>query len=347
VNPTFQLDDNITLITSINLYENYWLGDRRTGPSQAGAGSTTGDGSDNISLRQGYLQMPLAGGTLRIGRQLANWGFGLTTSNDARDRFTYLKRIGNITALAVYDKRQEGLIDNNDQDGDMIALAAIGMAGGFQWGLLVDYWDGDSAAPGGYVLENLWGIHPYIAGKAGPVGIKAAANFLFGDNKGLWGNDSIALFVRADMDFGPVFLEGQVLYVQDGGLVDTGFDTFSSLISNQSRNDVNPLNVGLNMGGLGNNGDDQVLFAVRATYSVTEEFKLIGAVGYVEAKDQYGLKGMGTDDTFLEFGFDYAVNRQVSFFGNYGIILGDAKKAKGPFDKQGLQAMGAGVRAKF
>lgn len=358
VKPTFQLDDNITLITSINLYQNYWLGDRRTGPGQTGAGSTTGDGSDNISLEVGYLQMPLAGGTLRVGRQLANWGFGLTTTNDGRDRVTYLKRIGNITGLAVYDKRQEGAIDNNDQDGDMVALAAIGMAGGFQWGALVDYWDGDSFAAGGYTLQSLWGFHPYISGKAGPVGIKAAANFLFGDGDGnsptggnLWNNDSIALFVRADMDFGPVFVEGQILYVQDGGLVDTGFDTFSNLINNASRNDFNPMRV-MNMGGLGHDGDDQMLFAIRATYAVNEQFKLIGAVGQVDNEDQYvgyfgTPKGMGTNETFFDLGFTYAVNRQVSFFGNYGQIMGDQKKAAGPYDFQGISAMAAGIRAKF
>lgn len=357
VKPTFQLDDNITLITSINLYQNYWLGDRRTGPGQTGAGSTTGDGKDNISLEMGYLQMPLAGGTLRVGRQLANWGFGLTTTNDGRDRVTYLKRIGNITGLAVYDKRQEGAIDKNDQDGDMLALAAIGMAGGFQWGVLVDYWDGDSKAVGGYVLEDLWGIHPYISGKAGPVGIKAAANVMFGNDKtngfGYWENDNVALFVRADMDFGPVFVEGQILYVQDGGLVDTGFDTFSNLIGNASRNDFNPMRIGsAAMGGFGTEGDDQMLFAIRATYALNDQFKLIGAVGQVDMEDQYKgfygtAGGLGTNETFFDLGFTYAVNRQVSFFGNYGQIMGDQKKATGNYDYQGISAMAAGIRAKF
>jgi hypothetical protein len=353
VKPTFKLDNNISLVTSITLYEANWLGDHRLA---GGAGSNAGDGSENISLDLGYLQMPLAGGTLRVGRQEANWGHNLTITEDGRDRVLYMKRIGGVTTLAVYDKRQEGAInDDGDQDGDMYAVGAIGMASGWMWGILADYWDGkapyDYAGttpalnPGGYVLEDLLGIHPFISGKAGPVGIKAAANYLTGngDGLGLWSNDSLSMFVRAEMEMGALKLEGQVLYVMDGGLVDTGFDTFSSMISNAPRNTRNVMNL-RNMGGLGGDDDDQTLVAVRATFAMNDSLKLIGAFGSADAEDQYNgyfgtPPGFGWKATFVEAGVDYALTKQVGFFGKVGSLDIDGGDR--------LTAMSAGVKAAF
>lgn len=108
-------EDGVKVNTRVILYDQIWQGDRR---ASGAAGSNISDHSDNIALDYGYMNLPLGHGfSFRVGRQEANWGNCFTTCNDRRDRIALFKQIGYTTLIALYDKRQEGLININNDGG--------------------------------------------------------------------------------------------------------------------------------------------------------------------------------------------------------------------------------------
>lgn len=374
IKPTFKLENNISLVTSITLYQNNWLGDHRftgvtnhAGLGVGGIGSVAGDGSERMQLDLGYLQMPLAGGTLRVGRQAASWGHEFGGSNDRRDRILYMKRLGSVTGIAIYDKRREGSLVEPKDDGNMWLLAAIGNTAGWLWGVDLAYWDGKENADinagvigtgnfNAYWLKKVFTVQPFFKGKiGGKVELSGAANFMSGDgyangvtrnwaNDGVWANDSLAYFVKAGMEMGKVKLEGQLAQVIDGGLVGNGWDSFSSLINNTNDNDPNPINIAT-LGGLGDDKDDQMLVAIRATAAVADGLTIKGALGWFEKKNDHAATSNKASEMFADLGVEYAMSKEVTLFATYGMIMGDEAPVVATNQSRGDATIGAGYSA--
>ncbi len=101
------------------------------------------------------MQFPLAGWTVRVGRQEANWAFNFLTSDDRRDRILALRKFGGVTVIGLMDKRAEGSLTNDKADGDLFAAAAIGVNNGWLWGVLPGYWNATKPTDGGsYALAE-------------------------------------------------------------------------------------------------------------------------------------------------------------------------------------------------
>ncbi len=116
----FKDEDGVEFKGRLILNDQHWQGDRRVANA---AGSNVSDHEDNIALDYGYLKVPFGSGfSAQVGRQAANWGNHFTTCDDRRDRIALFKQIGYTHLIALYDKRQEGLVNVNDDDGNLAAL---------------------------------------------------------------------------------------------------------------------------------------------------------------------------------------------------------------------------------
>ncbi|MDZ7794443.1 MAG: hypothetical protein U5P10_12365 [Spirochaetia bacterium] len=313
--PTFDLGGDVKVHVGLRLYDQYWSGDHR---KPGGGGVTEWDDSsstENFGLDIGYVEMPFLGGKLSVGRQEANWGHGLTTSGDRRDRIAYqydLDKVlgGPLSLLALYDLRQDVGIEDVSSNGHLFAAAAVGynLQSKILWGLLGGYFVGDATATPPFLLDSVAIVGPFMEGPAGPIDLKFAAHTMFpidndrdtfGDlnedgtfgginteSGGLWNTFNFAAMLRPALDFSKVsdlqpqvlVVEAQGLFVFNGALVEPGFDTFSSMIGNSGRNTVNPTNV-FNMGGAGYEDDHQALASARVNYEVSPGLNAIVAGG--------------------------------------------------------------------
>jgi pimeloyl-ACP methyl ester carboxylesterase len=210
----YKANEKASFHSRILLYDNLWKGDRR---SANAAGSNVSDHEDNISLDYGYLEMDFGSGiNLRVGRQIASWGHDFNTGDDRRDRIFLSKQIGYAKIFAIYDKRQEGQLNVNKDDGDMYSVGAAAFYKGWLVGTYVAYWNGYAPYVGqtietshshsfkltgttyntdtqvtsteyyqnGYVLDDVWCVSPFVDGKIGKLEVKSTLTFLDGNGRG-------------------------------------------------------------------------------------------------------------------------------------------------------------------
>lgn len=328
-------ESGVALRTRTYLYENNWLGDRR---ASGGAGSDIDSGEDNIALDYGYIDIPFAETwKFTTGRMPANWAFNFVTDDDRRDRIMLSNNfgqtaIGNVTALAIYDKRQEGLINIRKDDGDMYALATVTQTGNWQWGLLLDCWHGyadyqgiNPGDPDGYVLDELWSFAPFVYSKIEDLELSWALHYMDGngDDRGFWSNQSYSTFIRMGYDLAPFKVEVQGMYVSDGALVGAGWDSFSCLIQNDLRNDPNPIKLS-GVGGIGVDDDDQWLTALRFSGRLFDN--AVGwsvAGGYVDTENDSPGNLYGLKEAFFDIQGSYRFLKTLEVFGKAGIFTGD------------------------
>ena len=415
--PTFDLGGDVKLHVGLRLYDQYWFGDHRKqedggGVTEWGQVGTDPQDADEdfvterIGLDVGYVELPLFGGQLSVGRQEANWGHGLTTADDRRDRVAYQYDLddvlgGPLSLLAIYDLRQSIGPDDISSDGHLFATAAVGynLDTEILWGLLGGYWAGDATADPPFVLDSVALVGPFMEGPVGPVDLKFAAHTIFPvdndrtplldinddgevgglqtESGGLWNTFNFATMLRPSLDFSEVtdlqpqvlVVEAQGLFVFNGGLVEPGFDTYSSMIGNAGRNTVNPTNV-FNMGGTGYEDDHQMLGAARVNYEIFPGLNAIVAGGvyhfFEYERDVDNSWAFGLDpgsviaedetvraeitDFFVDVGLQYAVTEQATLFANYGWLGDDTSKmtyAAGAEEGDPRHQVSAGVEVSF
>ncbi len=229
---TFKADGNVSVSTRIILADGAFTGD------DYAAGTYRNNSGDTVSLDYGYIQAPIAGWTFRLGRQTANWANCFVTCDDRRDRLLTMKRFGGTTVILINDKRASTGDDETTAtgEGDMYAAAAVGVVSGWQWGFLVAKWLGEP----GYALQDVWEVSPTIKGKFGNFKVEGALDILGGGNKAnnaYFTETAVSAYVRGSLEVSSVNVEAQVVVGADGGLVPSGFDSFSILLGNNPDND--------------------------------------------------------------------------------------------------------------
>jgi hypothetical protein len=299
-----------------------WAGDRR---HSGGSGSDyiSGDNVDSLSLDLAYLQYKGDDGWLfRVGRQEASWAYGFNIQDDRRDRILAMKTImtdgGYVGLIALYDLRfskdfsQNSATPLSTGDLDMYTIAAIGNQNGLDWGILWGYFDGESVSdfpneiPNAYYIDNFHNISPYLGKTIGNFSFKGAANINLSDASDeqaiyFWGNNSWAAFLEAGYQITPEFqLQAQIASIADGGQVGRGWDSYSMLINNSPRNEINPTRTEF-FGGLGNfngnTGEDGTIYGLRANWNLSDELKFTFAVGRMELD----LYNADKNDTLPEY----------------------------------------------
>lgn len=340
-----------------------WAGDRR---HSGGSGSnyTSDNNVDSFSLDLAFLEYKGADGWLfRAGRQEANWAYGFNIADDRRDRILAMKSImtdgGYAAILGIYDLRfsdeysDSAVTPVSTDDLSMYTLAVMGNQNGLDWGLAWSYFDGASApdfpneVSNPYYIDYFHNISPYLGKTIGDFSIKGAANINVSDASKdqkiyFWGNNSWAAFVETGYQFTPEFqVQLQVAGMGDGGQVGRGWDSYSMLINNSSRNEINPTRTEY-FGGFGdfdgNGGENGTIAGMRANWKASDDLTVTVAAGRMEL-DLYN-SDTARDNTYGNF-FDVKALYQ---FGPSSTIEVRAGHADGDIDDTAIMTT---LRANF
>ena len=288
-------------------------------------------GNRNVELDYGYLRFPLFGGAVQVGRQVDNWNFDFTVSDDRRDRLSFIRRIGGVTMVAAYDRRQSEDQRLRALNGDQYQIALLGApTDDVEMGLAIAAFEsgaggtgdaidelaarrgtspGDDDFPTAFDERGALYVAPWITARHGDFRYTLGGHRIGGGRGDAFSQQTWGGFLRGGFHFTPEFsLEGQLVYGEDGTLVAPGFDTFSSLINNSPRNDRSATTIErLNLGGFGSRaerGDEVMLLATRATYEgVAWTFQ--GAVGNASYDRTQGGNRVDEDVLFVDFQIAY------------------------------------------
>lgn len=340
--------------TRIELAGDRWSGDQR-GYNARGRGFNTDNRGDNVRVDLAFLQIPMKYGLLRVGRQESNWNNCFLVCDDRRDRVIFLTRFGNVSAFIGYDRRQDTAGFYSADDGNQIFPGMVAqLSENWSLGFLYVHWlnnydgnlvdtdpaiidtnnDGipDSAAPGSvgarntYVLSNTNLISPYVQGKVGPVDVSFGGNWLDNGNVkanqtpeqgDYFTNDAWSGYFRLGAELGMFELKAQYVGAYDGGLISTGFDTYSSLINSSPESTANPTSLYQMGRDLGRDGFDQTLAIGSVAVNVTPKFALRGAVGFLDID----TANNGSDSsTVYDVQASYQLNEAVRTWATLGML---------------------------
>ncbi|MES1930565.1 hypothetical protein SADO_14984 [Salinisphaera dokdonensis CL-ES53] len=349
-------ETGVEVHTRIELAGDRWSGDDRGYTGTSGQAFNNTNRGDNVRLDLGFVQIPFKFGLLRVGRQEANWNNCFLVCDDRRDRALFLTKLGNISAFIGYDRRQDSDQFYNEDNGDQIFPGFVAPLWDSGWSLgflyvhylnsyngdlvdtdpvLIDT-DGDgipdAAADGStgvrsaYALSNANLFSPYMQGKVGPLDIAFGGNYFSNGNVNanqtpedgdFFTDDSYAGYFRIGADVGMFELKGQYVGTWDGGLISSGFDTYSSLINSSPESTANPTSL-YRMGGfLGREGYDQSLIIGSVAVNVTPKFALRGALGSLDID----VPGVGSDSsTVYDLQASYQLNEVVRTWATLGML---------------------------
>jgi hypothetical protein len=336
---TVKLDDGVQVVTRMNLMDNTWTGDTRSGVTGTDQPFSP-DAGDTVSLDLGYLQLPLGPGVLRIGRQESNWANCFVSCDDRRDRIIWVGQIGGFTAGAIYDKRNEGVaaaapgqdVRAIDDDATGYSVFAVGKLGPVLAGLLYYHlrFDDQFALPA-LADDELNLVTPYFQGKFGA--IEASGAFAWQDHPA-FDDEQLGGYLRAGYNFGIAKVDGQVLWT-DGYAPNQGWDTFSSLINNSPENDNSPITVA-------RVGPDTLGVAVRGTFNVGQQLKLVGAAGIYDDGDDTTFGGTDTESTFADLQAQYQMTKSTLVWATAGRVNLDT-----PTGDRDIDGFSLNVKTKF
>ncbi|MES1933389.1 hypothetical protein T35B1_12307 [Salinisphaera shabanensis T35B1] len=335
-------ETGVEVHTRVELAGDRWSGDQRDYQTSSDNSFNADNRGDNVRLDLGFVQIPFQYGLLRVGRQEANWNNCFLVCDDRRDRALFLTKLGKVSAFIGYDRRQDNTGYLNEDNGDQIFpgfVAPLGESGwslGFLYVHWLDNYNGDLVGPAGprntYVLSNTNIYSPYMQGSVGPVDISFGGNWLEGGNVNAnqtaeggdyFNDDAYSGYFRIGADVGMFELKAQYVATRDGGLMSTGFDTYSSLINSSPESTANPTSL-YQMGRyLGREGFDESLYIASIGMNVTEKFAVRGALGFldIEVPDSAAVNGETSDtSTVYDLQASYQLNEAVRTWATLGML---------------------------
>lgn len=272
--------DKISVRTRTILSGDKWNGDTA---AQAVSGNSSGslDGGNPVRLDYGYIEVPMAKGWIaRAGRQTANFSDCFNTCDDRRDRLIAFKFYGNFMPAILFDKRSEGLIDQEGDDADMYAAALFHIHKTHEWALLYATWFNDDNS---YVLREVHNFSPYYKYKSSSLTAMVVWNWLGQGDRSSWYHGHHNSFAgKLEYKLSPYFdISFQGIYSEDGGLIAGGYDTYSFVVNNDPANNRSNTKL-VSLGGLGTftggSNDDEHFFVTRFRY-ISGKLKAALAIG--------------------------------------------------------------------
>ena len=335
-------ETGVEVHTRVELAGDRWSGDARpTQGTSPNAFNADNDG-DNVRLDLGFVQIPFKFGLLRVGRQEANWNNCLLVCDDRRDRALFLTKLGDINAFIGYDRRQDNTTFLNEDNGNQALSGFVAPLwdSGWSLGLVFVHWfnnyNGDLVGPTGarnvYPISNTTLYSPYMQGSLGPLDISFGGNWVNGGNVNVnqtpedgdyFGDDAYSGYFRIGADLGMFELKAQYVGTRDGGLISTGFDTYSSLINSNPESTANPTSLYQMGRTLGREGFDESLYIGSVAVNVTEKFAVRGALGFldIEVPDSAAVNGSTSDtSTVYDLQASYQLNEAVRTWATLGMI---------------------------
>lgn len=328
-------DDNLTIKTGLVLAGENWEGDNHARIATGTAvGGTNDDGSGNgnvVHLNHAVIDYNKDGWITSVGRMPVSSPGNFLTSDDRRDRIQVLKVFNNYHVLAmIYDKRNEGTLNNGRDDLDMYSVNYYGLTPHFKYALQTGWWYSKKFNGGttNFVnLDNVKQFTPQLEGKLFEIDYKLYYTLLFGGTT-LYKNDhhSAAVRLTKDMDFAVVDYEGT--FTKRGGLIAGGFDTLSSIINSSPDHNQSQIKMRTIGFGLGVTKKDEYVHMVKVSKALTPE--LTASIGGGRAHILTAAAGNTIEkNSILDATAKYAFSKNLNLAGAYGKFFGDNKDHAG------------------
>ncbi len=352
----------IEVHTSTEIAGDRFTGQNRANTPTSDQAFNTNSTGDNVRVDLAFVQIPFKYGLMRLGRQESNWNNCFLTCDDRRDRLFLLTSIAGITPFFAFDRTADGAGFDNQSNGNEIFTGFVAPLADSSWNLgflyvhffnhykgdlidtdpvLVDTnADGipDAAAPGSTGQRNISAqsnlniYPPYLQGKVGPVSITGGFKYFDGNNvvnnlspaeDHIFTDSAWAEYFRIGAELGMFELDAQYIGTQDGGFVDAGFDSYSSLINNNPDATNSPTSLYTIGNNQGRKGYDENLYIGRVKANVTEKFYLSGALGFLEIEvpdNLAGVEGGSDTSTVVDLQAGYQINDALRTWGTLGMI---------------------------
>lgn len=274
------VDQKTKIKTSTILSGDNWKGDTA---DQVVTGDTdNGGGGTPVRLDYGYIETVLPQGVImQAGRTTANFSDCFNTCDDRRDRLAFFKYYGKYVPVLLYDKRVEGDLNIANDDRDMYAAALFHLDKIHEWALLYATWLSKNPND---LLQKVHNFSPYYKYKGEKLNLLFVYNWLGqGANNSLFYHHHHSYAVKAEYQLLPSLkLSGQMIRSIDGGLIASGYDTYSFVVNNDP--DHNSSNTRMvSIGGLGtftgNEIDDEYFYVGRLSYSLNADTQIHGVYG--------------------------------------------------------------------
>jgi hypothetical protein len=108
IDPVLHVNDHVRIISKITVMERIWTGGDQTNNAGQDYRSQYAGGND-WWIEQLFVAFPFLGGQLQVGRRPGGgWAYPYQDSKDNRDRILWIRRFGHITSLWLVEKLSEG-----------------------------------------------------------------------------------------------------------------------------------------------------------------------------------------------------------------------------------------------
>jgi len=331
-------DDNLTIRTGLVLAGENWEGDYHKtavlgttplGGTAVGGTNEDGLGNGNIThLDHAVIDYKKDGWVTSVGRMPVSSPGNFLTSDDRRDRIQVLKIFNNYHVLAlIYDKRNEGTLNNGRDDLDMYSVNYYGLTPHFKYALQTGWWYSKKTANPAGDLDNIKQFTPQLEGKLLEIDYKLYYTLLFGGTN-LYKNDHHSAALRLTKDLDVLVVDAQSIWTKRGGLIAGGFDTLSSVVNNSPDHNQSQIKMRTIGFGIGNKTGDEWMHMVKFSKALTPEFSASVGGGYVKVLPSKTATSL-EKNTVLDATAKYAFSKNLNLAGAYGRFFGDNKDHAG------------------
>lgn len=324
-----EVDSKTKIKTQTILSGDQWNGDT-AGQAVSGNSDNTAGGNP-VRLDYGYIETVLPNQVvLRAGRTTANFSDCFNTCDDRRDRLLLMKSYGKFLPVVLFDKRAEGEFNNSEDDRDMYAAALFHLDPTHEWALLYATWVSKNEND---ILKGVHNFSPYYKYRKGKLKALMVYNWLGqGTNQSIFYHHHHSYAIKVEYSlFGNLRFGAQAINSIDGGLIASGYDTYSFVVNNDP--DHNRSNSKLvSLGGFGtltgNQVDDEFFYVGRVSYDFNNQTTLNTTYG--RAKEVVALKKSLMNIYDLQLAHKYTKNIDFKFASAW--IRGDRNEVASLFE---------------
>jgi len=279
---------------------------------------------EDIDFDRAYMTIKAPIGTFAIGRMKAKvWGTSFLDSETEADRIKYVKKIDNLTLLAIFQKNTEEdadavLFDVSDQDSDTYYLLGKYKMENITPGLLLAFTNDKTTST---QTTHTYCAIPYFVSKFGPLAIQGELAYKWGETEFDSGTTDLdikklAYNLEATYNFGPASVMAGYAFVSgdDDGITDNETSAYGGVGDDWGKlfilttTDVGVLEKLGDIGNLahtGNNGA-KIIYG-GANFSPLDNLELGVVVGQADADEIPAA--MSEDDYGTEY--DLTLNWQI------------------------------------
>ncbi len=350
----FKVSDILSVTARFDALDNKVWGDSDdtisfTGDTWDGKKITLTGVKKDIDFDRAYMTIKAPIGTFVVGRMVcAAWGTKFIDSESQCDRIKYVKKIDNLTLLAIFQKNVEkdSTVDTSDEDSDTYYPAFKYKMENVTFGALGAFTN-DKTVP--TQTTHVYGLIPYFKSKFGPLAIQGELAYKWGetdyDAPGAADLDikKLAYNLEATYNVGPASIMAGYAFISgdSNGKDDNESSAYGSVGNDWEKLFIlttSEVGVLANLGGVGNLSKDgnganpygAKIFYGGVTFAPLDNLKLGVVVGKADTDEL--TAGYSKDDYGTEY--DFTLNWKIYDNLTYNAIVaflkaGDFYKEQG------------------